>query len=204
MLNLGCGIRLAENGFINVDKYLNFKDLKAAKGKYVNAKVPKGAKFIKADILALPFKRNYADYIESVDVLEHMSFKVVIKALSEIYRVLKLGGKFCMLTVDFDDLASLWVDNVKGKPLDTQEAMNKYSNVMEMIYGNQTHEGEFHKTAFNSFFLGYCLKQAGFLDFKIKMTIFPIGSPEPPPFLAHSWPPEAVMRSGMLWVEAIK
>jgi len=175
-LNLGSGITISR-GFINVDKMYTEKDLKSKKGNFINANFAKGAKYIQADMLALPFKDNYADYIETVDAIEHISFRFVSIALKEMYRVLKPKGKLVIVTTNFDQLARLWTETIAGKPIETQEAFENYKNVMEVIYGNQANGGEFHCTPFNPQFLAILLDQAGFdIKKKMKMTIYPMGN----------------------------
>lgn len=197
MLNLGCGIRPAK-GFINVDKFLDINDLKKAEGKYKNASVPPGATYVQGDMCELPFKDNYADYVETVDAIEHIEFRLAPKAFSEMYRVLKKGGMLALMTPNFDALARAWVNTITDRPLN----LETYFNLMEIVYGNQSNVGEFHKTPYTPFFLGHMLEQAGFK--KIKMSLFPAGCSDIPPYKAHKWPEGAVMRNEMIWIEAIK
>ncbi|MFQ5788592.1 MAG: methyltransferase domain-containing protein [Thermodesulfobacteriota bacterium] len=176
-LNIGCGIRLVKD-FINVDKYIRLEDLlhgeKTKQGIYANAKVEEGAEFIQGDILDLPFEDNYADYILCVDVIEHIRMREVPKALSELYRVLKPGGKMTMMTTDFDDLVDIW-NELRKKPFD----VDKYLDVVEIIYGNQAGfgEAELHKSAFNADFLNLSLQTAGFK--KYELTGYKRGSLHP-------------------------
>lgn len=174
-LNLGCGIRVV-SGFINVDKYYTLKQLKEKKGACKNAVIEKGGKYVKADICKLPFKDNYADYIESVDVVEHIPFFRMIPAFREMYRVLKPGGKLCIATINFDEVARLWADRVAKRPFDGDVVMANYLDLMEVIYGNQRYKGEFHTTPFNPYFLGFVLQQAGFKIPNIKMRVYPTGT----------------------------
>ena len=82
-LNLGCGVHLFGEPFINVDKYFTLEDLKTQKGFYANVIMEKGAKFVQADLLKLPFKNNYADYIICLDVIEHMRIRDVVPAIKK-------------------------------------------------------------------------------------------------------------------------
>jgi len=198
-LNLGSGVRLVP-GFTNVDNYFTLEDLKSKKGLYAAAVIPKGAKFVKADMSLLPFEDNSADYIEAFDSIEHVGFYKIEKVLSEMYRVLKPGKKLCLMTINFDQLADYWATYVKGNKLN----LTVYKELQEIIYGNQVGPGEFHNLAFNPEFLGKLLMWAGFKPKNIKMTIYPMNSPMHPKSQTVRHAKGMVHRSEMIWVEAKK
>jgi len=203
-LNIGCGIIPAGDGFINVDNYFTLEDLKGKQGIYQNAVVPKDCKFVKGDMCNLPFKDNYADYIETIDVIEHIGFRQSLKAFSEMYRVLKPGGKLCIMTEDFNWLAQKWVDTIKDKPLDVKQ----YLNLMEMIFGNQRgaqgDNGEYHRQCFTPDVLANWLTSAGFKPKNVKVRVYKYMSTERPPILTQTPVPGGTWRSDILWAEAIK
>jgi len=145
-INLGCGKRL-EKGFINVDS-LDFKQ--------------KGFKFVKADVRKLPFKDSYADYIIAPQVLEHLQMTDVVPALKEWTRVLKPKGKIIITVPNFCDLAQDWVNEMGGKV-----DLERYLRLAQHIYGNQFHEGEFHKTPFTPHFMQFILGDSGLKKWKI-------------------------------------
>lgn len=90
-----------------------------------------------ADILKLPFKDNSIEEVYASHVLEHLAKKEVPLALSEIYRVLQENGKFTIIVPDL-----IWcMNNFLNSP-------DHYGFPLDAIYGNQEHEGEFHKTGF--------------------------------------------------------
>lgn len=142
-LNLGSGIRLFP-GYINVD----ILDKKHVVGK---------AKYVQADIRKLPFKDNYADQIEMFSVIEHFPFREVTDVLTEVYRVLKPKGKLIIVTDDFDGIAVDWI-----RMRIDEFTLEDYQNVMETVYGNQQHDGEFHKSCMTPDFLNWALAKAGF------------------------------------------
>lgn len=174
-LNLGCGVYLVKN-FINIDKFYTLKQIKSKKGKFKYSIIEKGTKYIQADICDLPFKDNYADYIESIDAVEHIPFSNILLAFKEMYRVLKPGCTLCFATTNFDEIAKNWTNRVANKPFDNDRVMKDYLDLIEIIYGNQTAEGEFHVVPFNPYFLGFLLKNAGFKNSNIKMRIYPTGT----------------------------
>ena len=176
-INLGCGVTIVKN-FINVDKFYTEKQLKGKKGFFTNTVFEKGAKYVQGDMLDLPFKNNYADYIETVDAIEHISFRFVLKAVQEMYRVLKPGGMLRIVTSNFNQLATLWTQTIANMELNDQDSFETYKSLMEVIYGNQSYGGEYHSTAFNPQFLNLLLVTAGFDPKKIKIIIYPMGTSE--------------------------
>lgn len=210
-LNLGCGVSLADD-FINVDNFFTLEDLKKGqktkKGPFKNARVTKDTEFVKADICHLPFKDNYADYVECNDVIEHQPMSNVAHFLKEIYRVLKPGGKLGLSTTNFDELARLWTINVTGSSFSTPADWERYNKLSQVIYGNQAGEGEFHKVAFNPIVMAYWLQIAGFKAENITIEIFPTNSPQFPPQMAYKAIrvdiSNSVILTEMMWIEAIK
>jgi SAM-dependent methyltransferase len=161
-INLGCGIH-THSGFINVDNYFTFNDLKKKKGVFGAAIVEPNSKFVQADIMKqLPFPDNYADYIISVDVIEHIPIRKVISVLKEVYRIMKPGGKFVLITTDFPNVILSWLDMMnKG------ENLEEFIQCSQVVYGNQVHEGEFHKCPFTPKFMNLVLQEAGFGNYKL-------------------------------------
>ena len=210
-LNLGSGVHMAD-GFINVDNFFTLEHLKEGertkKGAFQNARVVKDSKFIKADILHLPFKDNYADYIECNDVIEHQAMNEVLPFLQEIYRVLKPGAKVGLATVNFDELARLWTKHITGNRMEKQEDWDLLINISQVIFGNQAGPGEFHKVPFNPFLLGFYFQKAGFKLENITINVYPTGSPYLAPQKAYEHVKEklknSIVRTEQLWVEAKK
>lgn len=147
-INLGCGKRV-QKGFINVDNYIE--------------PLGKGFEFKKADLTKkLPFKDEYADYIIMIDVIEHIPILQVEGVLKEVYRVMKPGSKFVLITTDFTNVAIDWIDM-----MNRGENLEEYLKVAQVVYGNQVTEGEFHRCPFTPKFMNIVMQSAGFTDYKL-------------------------------------
>lgn len=195
-LNLGSGIEIRKD-FINVDKFYSEEQIRDMK----NSRVEKGGTFIQADILNLPFKDNYADYVELMNCIEHFPMKTVIDYVKEIYRVMKKGAKLVILTNNMDGLALDWLDLSIHPPFN----LSNYIDVAETIYGNQHAGGEIHLCPFTAPFMDYVLSQAGFKKGTVtiikKNTLISIC---PKPVAREILDKNAVARNDLLYVEAIK
>ena len=109
--------------------------------------VPSG---VKAHLTHLPFLDNSIDEIWSSHALEHFATAEINPTLREWFRVLKPNKKAIIQVPNFDYIAKYWFT---GPDRAWAEAM---------IFGNQAHEGEFHKTAWTSSILKGDLEAAGF------------------------------------------
>lgn len=86
-------------------KYLNI-GCSIPRGQYkqvewVNVDMGRGNMDVKGDMLALPFASNHFEQIHCVHVLEHVTRDKISVALSEMYRVLRPGGKAYIEVPDF-------------------------------------------------------------------------------------------------------
>lgn len=100
LLEVGCGRGIFTERIV---KHFKVKaigvDISKNSIDYANKfKTGNDLKFIRASACTLPFKDNTFDYVVSFDVLEHI--KDQNKAVSEIIRVLKPGGKFSIYTLN--------------------------------------------------------------------------------------------------------
>lgn len=141
-VNLGCGTNIVKD-WINID--------------IVPPSNAETGTFMKGDALDIPLPNGSVDYMVLDQVLEHLAMDDVIPALYEIRRVLKVGGRCVIVVPDFEDAVRQWLNadlNVAYDPM-------KYRWFSEVIYGNQAHEGEFHKTAMSPRFLYESLRTAG-------------------------------------------
>lgn len=119
-LDIGAGVKDESYPFTTVDLYTDSN--------------------IRAAMWDIPLPDESVDVIISIQSLEHVSKFQVIPTLREWWRILKVGGQLEIQVPDLEWACNLWLEykdtaQVTGWPLD-------------IIYGNQLHEGEFHKTGF--------------------------------------------------------
>jgi SAM-dependent methyltransferase len=200
-VNLGCGVVLI-SGFLNIDKYYTYEQLRDKEGIFCNAITPDDAGYLQADACDLPLADNIVDYLETVDMIEHIPFRELPKVFSEIARVLKPNGVARLMTTNFDNLAQLWVDHMIGKEYNEFN----YYEITQLIYGNQQYGGEFHVSPFNPAIIRHYLETAGLTVTEI--TILPYGTSEQPKDIktirTQVWEKDWLMRSDMMWVKAEK
>jgi predicted SAM-dependent methyltransferase len=109
-----------------------------------------GTPDVKAPMWDLPFADGSIDDIWCSHTLEHAPINKVVSALKEWHRVLRRGGRLIVLVPNFDYVAKYWLT---GPDRPWAEAM---------VFGQQTSEGEFHRSAFNSQLLRGDLEGVGF------------------------------------------
>lgn len=157
-VNLGCGTHIMPGKeWINVDNY-------------ILANTPN---FVQSDVRHLPFDSESVDYIVCDQVLEHIPMKDISLVLFEIRRILKKGGKATIIVPDFESAARDWLSynhNENFSPM-------VYNYLSEVVYGNQLHEGEFHKTPMSAGFLNYNLNMVGLVEHTI--IFYPANHPIP-------------------------
>lgn len=119
VLDVGCGDIKVDDKLLGVDAYSD--------APCVN---------VKAYMWDMPFEDNSIDGILCMMALEHISKFQVMPTLIEFNRVLKPGARFIILVPDIIWVLNKFIDN---------------PNVeweMDMLFGIQTHDGEYHKTGF--------------------------------------------------------
>jgi predicted SAM-dependent methyltransferase len=163
-LNLGCGQQLIK-GYINVDS-----EFTPEKMKKDNRFWNKNMKYIQANILKLPFKDEYADVVEAHQTMEHLRIRDVIPAFTEIYRVLKPGGKLLISVPSFNGLCLEWLgmELRSGTNFNPQDWISR----AEEFYGIQVTEGEHHRCPMTPNWITYSVSAAGFKN-QIDFELFP-------------------------------
>lgn len=186
-VNLGCGTHIMREKGV---KWINIDDFELSKSE--------DKSFLRGDIRKLPLESNSIDYIICDQVLEHMSMADVPVVLYEIRRVLKKGGRCCILVPDFEEAAKMWM----GANLNVEFEPMKYKWYSEVVYGNQAHEGEFHKTPMCAGYLHYLLNLVGLTQHTI--TYWPTLGVVPKFPGMRPYKDSARLRNAQLGVDMIK
>jgi predicted SAM-dependent methyltransferase len=121
MVDIGCGKNKIHPSFIGIDPYVEDNEEEI---------------LIKANMWETPFEDDSVDLIVCFSALEHISKYFVIPTLKEFSRILKSGGAFAIVVPNLYYIFKAFVEN----PNNGWE--------MDMIFGHQGTEGEYHKTGF--------------------------------------------------------
>lgn len=133
-LDIGSGGPSGDSSFIGVDAYVDSAD-------------------VKAFMWDLPYEDNSVDVIFTSQALEHISKYQVIPTLQEWYRVLKPGGRLQIIVPDLEWAVKFW--------LDRKDLPDNVDWPMDIIFGLQSHDGEYHKTGFTPKILWQYLHLSG-------------------------------------------
>jgi SAM-dependent methyltransferase len=92
---------------------------------------------VRAEMWALPFADGEVAEIWSSHALEHLAVADTDRTLAEWLRVLRPGGTATIQVPNLDYAARYWLEH----PSDPW--------ALAILFGNQRHEGEFHRTGWN-------------------------------------------------------
>ena len=112
---------------------------------------------IKGSATELPFEDGTVDAIWCSHVLEHLAVSDIPVALGEFLRVLAPGRRAIIRVPNFDYVAKYWLT---GPDRGWAEAM---------VFGQQTGEGEFHKSAHTAGSIRADMEAAGFEVLRVEM-----------------------------------
>jgi len=146
-LNVGCGNSPATgDSWVNLDQY--------HEADYV----------VKMSFLEYAGKTDdgFFDLVNMDAFLEHLPTKAALPTVKEAYRILKPGGLLRITVPDFDYLVEQWYR--------TKDALKQ--TMEQMFYGNQKHEGEFHRSIWTVTKLRDVLAVAGFTEFQMRDAWF--------------------------------
>jgi len=166
-LNLGCGRDVKED-YVNVD---------------FNPRA--NVMPVNLSVLPWPWSDDSAEEILMLDILEHFSYRMTDKILTECWRVLKPQGKLIVQVPDFEECAKavlrvLPFDCNKCEKQITYYPANKENecphcgrerylsdeDALNRLYGGQDYEGNWHHTAFTKDRMHRYLARNGFHMFQ--------------------------------------
>lgn len=104
---------------------------------------------IVAPMWKIPVPDDSVDRIFSTHALEHVEKKMIVPTLKEWHRILKPGANAEIQVPSLEWCCRNWL---KYKTNDWH---------MDVLFGNQEHEGEFHKSGFTVEIMQSYLEQAG-------------------------------------------
>lgn len=132
-VDIGCG-KYPKEGYLGVDMYYSGPEVR----------------FPHTPMWELPFADNSVEAIYSSHALEHIDKKLVKETLREWYRVLNENGYLELIVPDLRWCVKMWLDHL------TDDWW------IDIIFGNQEHAGEFHKTGFTPEILEKHVIESGF------------------------------------------
>lgn len=115
-----------------------------------------GPEYINAFCWDIPFEDESITEIYSSHLLEHLQKRDIDRTLAEWFRVLEQGGGLEIEVPDLKYCVEEWL-RVGGDGWE-----------MDMIFGNQDDEGQFHKTGFSETILTEKVQFAGFNVIKVE------------------------------------
>lgn len=127
-------------------------------------------KIKKMDLRKIEYPDESVSQIYSSHALEHIGQREVEPTLKEWFRALKSGGEVIINVPDFDFAVNQYI-GMRDDPsfVARSPVFNTKAKVIEIIMGNQDHEGEFHKSVFNQKGLKSVLEEVGFVDVIVKV-----------------------------------
>lgn len=151
-LNLGCG-RDVRPGWVNVDLH------------------PANPEVIRAELPELPFRDGSADEVLLSHVLEHFGFADGLRLTQEIFRVLRPGG---VATIEVPDIQWCMAQflgspepNLYTDPTNDYVTSHRWGLFAMSIWGDQHHEGLYHKWGYTAHRLLHLLNHVGFAEARI-------------------------------------
>lgn len=151
-LNLGCGHDVRP-GWTNVDKFPSQPDV------------------VQADLPLLPFDDNCAQEVVLSHVLEHFGFKDGFTLAKEIFRVTAPGG---VANIEVPDIAWCMAQflgapevNAYTDPTGDYSTNHKWGLWAQAVWGDQHHDGLYHKWGYTAHRLLHLLNAVGFQNVTI-------------------------------------
>jgi SAM-dependent methyltransferase len=149
-LDVGCGGHPRGEDHITVDRYAG------AEVPTPGAPTPIKAD-IQADMWEIPVPAGSVDEIWCAHALEHAPMAKVPEVLREFLRILRPGGRAIIQVPNFDYVAKYWLTGADR------------SWAERLVFGQQFHAGEFHKSAFTAGVLRADLEGVGFTVLRVEI-----------------------------------
>jgi len=154
-INLGCGDDLRD-GYVNVDKF------------------PANDSVVQANLPMLPFQACHADEIVLSHVLEHFGFADGILLCNEIHRVLRPGGLAFIEVPDIQWCVAQFLGapepNGFTDPTGDYNTQHRWGLWAQAIWGDQHHDGLYHKWGYTAHRLLHLLNHVGFHPIEISFV----------------------------------
>ena len=125
-----------------------------------------GSPDILADAWQVPLPPGSVSEIRSSHALEHLSFEDAPKALAEWLRLLESGGRLHLVVPSMDFVAAVWLHG------------GDRDYARQIVFGNQQHEGEFHRNGWRPQDLKADVEAAGFVEVTAEVRFTPEYSQE--------------------------
>jgi len=128
-------------------------------------------KIKKWDATALPVEDNSVKKIYASHLLEHISHTIAPTVIRHWYNKLEGGGEVIINVPDLVWAARALISYTQGKSLSPY--YNQFvgeHGLLNIFYGSQSHEGEYHKSGYTEDYLYMLLHNLGFREINIEST----------------------------------
>lgn len=139
-------LRWVDDTWTKVDKYID------------------DGKTIMMDASELLFTDDSIEAIYASHILEHFSYLSVPSILRNWFSKLQPGG---WLHINVPDLEWACREILKNEEYTSPVFNSQEAVINNIFYGNQVHEGEYHKSGYTELILHKVLRDAGFADIQI-------------------------------------
>lgn len=156
-INIGCGGGWSADGWVGIDYSVTAGAWQQSTDKYIDLDIRNGLPYVDGSVVA----------VFTSHTLEHFTYNEILYVLSEIYRVLRVGGALCIVVPDMDiyidrllnrDESFLGTDTIiGGRPRN-----NLTDNFLMNFYSDPIFNNSCHKYSFNFENMQSILSMVGF------------------------------------------
>lgn len=142
-----------------------------------------GKQILPYDVEALPYEKETVDTIYNSHLLEHIPFVRVPQVLHHWYSLLKQGGELMINVPDLEWICEWYLKLLRFERTHQQALFvnNHYhwthnwdlpgNSFIQMFYGSQQHEGEFHYSGYSTNSLQEILERTGFKNIRMEQVV---------------------------------